>query len=167
MNLNMLSKQLTGFRFFSIIAVLASGLGSLLMFAIGAIKVFRAYAVYFSDPEIVAVKLTSAAGTAIAFLVQAIDAFLIAIGLMVFGIGIFNLFIYPVPEEQRKLFGIESISQLKSLLADLVVIILIVRFLEEALHSHHHYTWDILVLPVGILLIAVAVRIIQIKDIDR
>jgi len=111
--------------------------------------------------------VAAGANVAIVHLVQAIDAFLIAIGLMIFGGGIYNLFVHQIPEGQRKLFGIQSIAHLKSLLAELVVVILIVKFLEEALHNDASYHWDILVLPMGVLLIALSVRVLRFKDPDR
>jgi len=46
-------------------------------------------------------------------------------------------------------------------------VILIVNLLEEALHSHDGYQWDIIILPAGVLLIAVAVHILRFKGDDR
>jgi hypothetical protein len=53
------------------------------------------------------------------------------------------------------------------LLAELVIVILMVKFLEEALHSRDGYQWDIVLLPVGVLLIAIAVRVLGLKDYDH
>jgi hypothetical protein len=41
-----------------------------------------------------------------------------------------------------------------------VVMILTVKFLEEALHSSDGYEWAMVILPVGVLLIAFAVRVL-------
>jgi len=163
-NFSKIERFVARFRFISIIAVLASGFGALLMFIIGAVKVVRAYKIYFAEHLLSGPAALAGASAAITYLVQAIDAFLIAIGLMIFGGGIYNLFIHPVPEGQRSLFGIETITQLKSLLAELVVVILMVKFLEEALHSRGGYQWDIVILPVGVLLIAIAVRVLRFRD---
>ena len=73
----MIERIFTHFRKVSIIAVLASVLGSLLMFIIGAVKVARAYDAYFFTAIEPGSTLKMKAGLAIAFLVQAIDAFLI------------------------------------------------------------------------------------------
>jgi uncharacterized membrane protein YqhA len=159
-----IERMVARFRYISIIAVVASGFGALLMFVIGAVKVVRAYKTYLSENLLSGAIALQGATAAITFLVQAIDAFLIAIGLMIFGGGIYNLFIHPVPEGQRRLFGIETITQLKSLLAELVVVILMVKFLEEALHSRDGYQWDMIVLPIGVLLIAIAVRLLRFRE---
>jgi uncharacterized membrane protein YqhA len=172
-DLDKLFQRLVRFRFVSVIAVVASGFGSLLMFIIGAVKVFRAYLAFVSQsllngPDIESILtgpgIATGANIAIVYLVQAIDAFLIAIGLMIFGGGIYNLFVCSVPNAQRRVFGIQSIAHLKSLLAELIVVILIVKFLEDALHSEGSYQWNLMLLPAGVLLIAIAVRILQFKD---
>lgn len=104
---------------------------------------------------------------AIAYVVQAIDAFLIALVLMIFGGGIYNLFIHTVAGDQpgeKPLTQIKSISQLKTILAELVIIILMVKFLEVALKSLGSYQWEILMLPMGVLMLAIAIRILKLKD---
>jgi uncharacterized membrane protein YqhA len=166
-NFDKLEHRLTRLRYVSIIAVVASGFGALLMFVIGAVKVVRAYKTYFTENLLAGTAALDGANAAIAYLIQAIDAFLIAIGLMIFAGGIYNLFIHAVPKGRRNLFGIESITHLKSLLAELIIVILMVKFLEEALHSREGYEWDIIILPVGVVLIAIAVRVLRFRDYRR
>jgi uncharacterized membrane protein YqhA len=98
--LEKLESRLAFVRYISIIAVIASGLGALLMFVIGAVKVARAYKTYFTENLLSGAAALEGANAAITYLVQALDAFLIAIGLMIFGGGIYNLFIRAVPAEQ-------------------------------------------------------------------
>lgn len=153
-------------RYISIIAVIACGLGSLLMYVIGGVKVLRAYTSYFGWNSEADASLQGA-NVAIAYVVQAIDAFLIALVLMIFGGGIYNLFIHTVAEIQpgtRPLTQIKSISQLKTILAELVIIILMVKFLEVALRNLGSYQWEILILPVGVLMLAIAIRVLKLKD---
>jgi uncharacterized membrane protein YqhA len=158
-----LERRLGRISYVSVIAVVASAFGALLMFVIGAVKVVRAYQTYFAENPFALSATAKGANAAITYLVQAIDAFLIAIVLMIFGGGIYNLFIHAVSERQRHLFGIRSIAHLKSLLAELVIVILMVKFLEEALHSSGSYGWDILILPVSVILFAVAVRVLRLR----
>lgn len=150
----------------SLIAVIASGFGSLLMYVIGAVKVYRAYVSYFLlKPEGGSLSLAGA-NLAISYLVQAIDAFLIALVLMIFGGGIYNLFVRAVDEAEHqthKLFRIRSIGELKRILAELVIIILMVKFLETALSSPGGYHWQMLVLPAGVLMLAAAVKILNLR----
>ena len=154
------------FRKVSLIAVISSVLGSLLMFVIGAVKVARAYDAYFLLAIEPGLDVGNQASLAIAYLVQAIDSFLIALILMIFGYGVFVLF---VADEQAKAraasvgFTISSVSALKRILADMIVVILMVKFLESALTNTGDYGWEALVLPGAILLLAAAVRVIKLE----
>lgn len=161
-----MEKYFGRFQKISIIAVIASGLGSLLMFIMGAVKLARAYVSYFSPVFESGQFSQPAANLSITFVVQAIDAFLIAMVMLVFSTGVFSLFVSnkPVTEvHSSKRFGISSLGELKRSLAELVVIILMVKFLEEALVSADSYDWFTLVLPASILALAVAVRVINLQ----
>ena len=161
-----MEKFFAQFRKVSIIAVVASGLGSFLMFMIGAVKVFRAYQSYFLGDLGSGTGPTSAANLAIAFLTQAVDAFLIALVLMIFGAGVFNLFVRSNSVEGQQsssLFQIHSITQLKRILAEMIVIILIVKFLENALINMEGFGWEALILPGAILMLAAAVRVLKLE----
>ncbi|MEM8884198.1 MAG: YqhA family protein [Planctomycetota bacterium] len=157
------SRIFNAVRFTSVIAVIASALASILMYVVGAIKVGLAFHSYFGGPLFEDGSESFASGAAITYVVQALDAFLIAIVLMIFGGGVFNLFIRELPTRQRNLFNIRSIAELKGILAELVIVILMVKFLEESLRARGAYSWEMLTLPVGVLLIAVAVRLLQFK----
>ena len=63
------------FQKISIIAVIASGLGSLLMFIMGAVKLARAYTHYFSPVVETGHFSQAAANQSITYVVQAVDAF--------------------------------------------------------------------------------------------
>ena len=154
------------FRKASIIAVLASVAGSLLMFVIGAVKVARAYDAYFLKEIESGTTLKSKAGLAIAYVVQAIDAFLIALGLMIFGYGVFILFVASKETVGRWAaagFEVRSITELKRYLADMIVIILMAKFLESALVNTEGFDWQALILPGSIFLLAAAVRVLKLE----
>ena len=122
------------FRYISIIAVVSAGLSSALMFVIGAVKTYSAYAVFMGHSSSDGVSVASK--QAIAFLVQGIDAFLIALVFLIFSGGVYNLFIRRdgdgVQIESHRQ-GVASIGQLKSISAELIIIILFVNFMEDVL----------------------------------
>ncbi len=162
----MIERVFSNFKKVSIIAVIASMLGSLLMFIIGAVKVARAYDAYFLLEIDPASTVTVRAGLAIAYLVQAIDGFLIALALLIFGYGVFILFVASKQTVERWAEGgfvIRSITELKKILADMIVIILMVKFLESALTNTTGFTWQALTLPAAILLLAAAVRVLKLE----
>ena len=154
-------------RYVSLIAVVASGLASVLMFVIGALKVYGAYRSYFSDVVIDTTASTEAANVAITFLIQAVDAFLIGLVFMIFSGGIYYLYVRHIdtnePEVQSWI-KIHDIGQLKNILAELVIIILFVKFLEGGLKTaFNEYEWQMLVLPAGIMMLAIALKLLELK----
>ena len=75
-------------------------------------------------------------------------------------------FVHEVDHEEPKTKGwstISSVAQLKSTLAELVIIILMVKFLESALRNFGGYDWEMLILPVGVLMLAASVRVLNLK----
>ncbi len=162
----MIEALFTHYKKASVIAVLASTAGSLLSFIIGAAKVVRAYDAYFIGPITGTTSIKSGAGVAIAYLVQGIDAFLIALVMMIFGYGVFVLFVADQEARERSQaagFRIGSISELKKILADMIVIVLMVKFLEIALTNTAGLDWQMLILPASTLLLAAAVRVLKME----
>jgi uncharacterized membrane protein YqhA len=152
-------------RYISLTAVIASGLGSILMFLIGAIKTGRAYLVYF---EGIAHQPDVSAKQAITYMIQAIDVFLVGLVLMIFAGGIYTLFIQRLEPDSAELNSwvkITSITQLKKILVELVIVILFVRTLEGAMVIEPGaYVWENLVLPLGILMLALAFKFMGFKS---
>lgn len=151
-------------RYITLIAVLTSGLGSVLMFIIGALKVYGAYAAYFGSEYVDITLPNEAANIAITFLIQAVDSFLIGIVLMIFSGGIYYLYVHRIDTETHEVSSwirIRDIRQLKNILAELVIIILFVKFLEGGLKfSLNELQWQMLVLPAGILMLAAALKLL-------
>jgi len=155
-------------RYISLVAVIASGLGSALMFLIGAIKTGLAYLAYFSGG--IAHQPDLSAKQAITYMIQAIDVFLIGLTLMIFAGGIHHLFIRRLESDSTGINNwvkVTSITQLKRILVELVIVILFVKTLEGALVIEPGgYKWENLVLPLGILMLALALKFMGLKKQD-
>ncbi len=67
-------------------------------------------------------------------------------------------------QQSTTLFEIKSITDLKRILAELIIIILMVKFLEEALVDMAHFRWEDLALAASILLLAASVRILKLDN---
>ncbi|MFV1973100.1 MAG: YqhA family protein [Thiohalobacterales bacterium] len=91
---------------------------------------------------------------AIRYMIQAVDIFLIGLVLM-----IFIRRIESDSDGANTWVKVTSISQLKRILIELVVVILFVRTLEGILIIEPgDYTWENPVLPLGILMLALALK---------
>jgi hypothetical protein len=53
------------------------------------------------------------------------------------------------------------VSQLKGILSEVVIVVLIVIFARVVVEANGHMQWSMLVLPASILMIAVALRMIE------
>ena len=160
-------KSFDSVRFASLIAVICSLAGSVLMFFIGAVKTVKAFVVIVTDPYQAGVENRLAtADLATKFLIKSIDAFLIGMVLLIFGFGVYNLFIKKLNTEVPEVMdwvSIPSIGHLKNKLAEIIVVILFVKFLEVVLLSLNKLEWELLVLPASILLLAVSLKFLKLE----
>ena len=164
----MLTRCIHPFRYLSVVVVFCSLLGSALMFLIGIFKTYRAFAVCFrlvSVPnEMESVKVTD---IAIGSVIGSMDAFLVGLALMIFGYGVFTLFIREVSADESGAFRwiqIPSLGHLKSLLAEIVIVIIFVKFLEVVVISINKLSWEVLILPASILLLALSLKFAGLRN---
>ena len=119
-------------RFMSIIAVLGGFMGAALMFIIGAAKSIKAFQIYFlqvplstNPPPPPRLDFTDQAMLSI---VDAMDAFLVALVLLIFAFGVYNLFIGEVKMPDHVTHapwaGITTIGRLKQVLVEVVLVVL-------------------------------------------
>ena len=82
--------------------------------------------------------------------------------LFIFAHGIFTLFISDKKVEKKvsvlKWISTPNIGRLKSILGEVIVIILFVKFLEIILINITNLTWEILILPISIILLAISLK---------
>jgi uncharacterized membrane protein YqhA len=88
-----------------------------------------------------------------------VDGYLFAAILIIFSFGLYELFISRIDAAERseiapRLLLIRSLDDLKSRLAKVVFLILVVRYFEYALQSEIRSPLDLLYLAIGIALIA-------------
>lgn len=156
------------FRYISIIAVVASFIGAVLLFILGAFKIAGAIAVMFlgwkeglnllveiHGPE-------SAMSGVVLLVINSVDLFLFALVLLIFSYGIYELFVKPIPAESvtefPSWFRIHNIGQLKNHLVQVIITILFVQFLEVVIiNGEKIMSWETLVLPIAILCLAGAI----------
>jgi uncharacterized membrane protein YqhA len=158
----MIFKWLFSFRYVAFVAVIGSLAGAMMMFFVGAFKTFQSFKVIFGRFDDVQQDISMLATK---YLIGAMDNFLIAVAFLVLAYGIFGLFIEK--NILQKDFGslswikINSIKNLKNILAELIIIILFVFFLEVVLQNIDQLDWELLVLPISILLMAGGLKLLQ------
>lgn len=149
-------------RYLSIIAVIGSLISSVALFLRGGMVIFESIRRFFIDLS---------AGTVspdyehmFEELVSSVDIFLFALVLIIFGVGVYELFITKIDPVERKndtrpsWLRISSVDDLKSSLGKVILMVLIVAFFKHTLELTKEQ-WGpttLLYLSIGILLIAAA-----------
>lgn len=142
-------------RYFAIASVVGAIVSSFILFIQGFWLIVKGLIGFFRDPgekyEVLFEQLVSS-----------VDVFLFALVLIIFGVGVYELFIANVdpedkPEESRPTWlKISSVDDLKSSLGKVILMVLIVSFFKHVLEidSEHWTPISLLYLAIGILLIA-------------
>lgn len=97
----------------------------------------------------------------ITHVVSSVDAYLIATVLLVFSVGLYELFISKInsveTRDSSKVLIVRDLDQLKEKIAKLVIMVLIVTFFQETMNFEYRDVLDLLYLASGIFLISLAV----------
>ena len=102
-------------------------------------------------------------------IISAIDLFLIGIVLLIFGFGIYELFVSEIDFANAKFtestLKIRDLDQLKNKIIKVVIIVLIVKFFEKVLKFSENFTspMDILYFGLSILSICIGYFLINRK----
>jgi uncharacterized membrane protein YqhA len=143
------------------LAVIASMFSALIMIIIGTIEVISVcieFSHAFSSPE----TYEGFTKTAVSHLVSAVDDYLIGTVFLIFGIGLYELFISKIDvaendETSSKVLIIHDLDALKEKIAKVVIMVLIVTFFKYAININYTEMINLLYLSIGILLIAVSI----------
>jgi uncharacterized membrane protein YqhA len=145
-------------RFVTFLAVLGSLMAAITLFVLSSIRIVSglilSIKIYSSDIEKI--------DQVIAIFVSAIDGYLFSMVLLIFGIGIYELFINKIDvvnktkDSKPNWLIIESIDDLKASLGKVILMILIVSFFEHSLQIYYKNINDLLFLGIGVLLISAA-----------
>lgn len=155
-------KFLWNSRFVVMVAVIASMITALAMFYMATVDVY--YLVThlgdYLSPDLIGDARKTFRAETVAHVVEVIDGYLLATVLIIFSLGLYELFISKIEEaensEGSRVLAIHSLDDLKTRLGRVVLMILIVNFFEHAISTSYHGALDLLALAGGIGLIALA-----------
>lgn len=145
-------------RLIVILAVLGSLTSSVLMFVRGAILIAHAavdFVKHIGEPQDGHDELSVT-------LISSVDSFLFATVLLIFAMGIYELFISKIDPASRTAdsrpnwLQIHSLDDLKSAIGKVILMILIVRLFESAVKMKYDRPLDLLYLGLGVVFVAVA-----------
>ena len=132
--------------------------GSLLMVPRGGVFLHEAWHTILAEGDAVQKQVTVP-------VLEAVDSFLFGIVLVIFAYGIAIGFVFTLPEGYGQRLPVwmkvGGVGQLKAMLAEVVIVVLIVIFARIVVEANGHLQWSMLVLPASILMISVALRMIE------
>jgi len=153
-------------RFVVLFAVIASLFTSLAMFFIATVDAYymSTHLIGYASPELDTATRNALRAETITHVVEIIDGYLLASVLLIFALGLYELFISRIDiiadEEDHgtasNVLIINSLDDLKARLAKVILMILIVRFFEHAISMKFDTPLDLLYLAAGIALIGLA-----------
>ena len=162
---NKLEKILWNFRYITILAVLLSIISAFSLILLGSWDIIQAVIFYnplFDDS-------ISNNNELLFKIISAIDLFLIGIVLLIFGFGIYELFVSEIDFANAKFtestLKIRDLDQLKNKIIKVIIIVLIVKFFEKVLKYSENFTtpMDLLYFGLSILSICLGYYLINRK----
>ncbi len=158
-------------RLVVLLAVVVSLVVALSMFFVATVDAFYmlSHLVHYASPDLTGTDRIELRTSTVTHVVEVIDGFLLAIVLLIFSLGLYELFISKIDkaeesENSSKVLLITSLDDLKSRLAKVILMILIVRFFEYALRIDFSTALDLLMLAAGIALIGLSLYLSHLGD---
>lgn len=123
----------------------------------------------YLSPELYGEARTQFRSEAITHVVEIIDGYLLAAVMLIFALGLYELFISKIElaensQNQSSVLMIQNLDDLKSRLAKVVLMILIVKFFEHALEMHFDSPLAMLEFAGGIALVGLALYLSHAGD---
>lgn len=158
-------------RYVVLFAVVASMIAGFAIFYMCTVDVFFMikHIIHYADPDLGTSARQSLHEDTITHVVEVVDGYLLATVMLIFSLGLYELFISDIDEAKgearsSKILLIESLDDLKSRLAKVILMILIVTLFQEAIRVKIETPLDLLYLGGAIALIGLALYLSHASD---
>ena len=158
-------------RFVVLSAVVASVLTALAMFYMATVDAWfmLSHLAEYASPHLDTAARATLRSATITHVVEIVDGYLLATVLLIFALGLYELFISKIDraegaETSSNVLLIHSLDDLKSRLAKVILMILIVKFFEHAIGMTFERPLDLVYLGGGIALIGLALYLSHAAD---
>ncbi len=160
---NLFEGALWNSRFVVIAAVIGSLFAGFAIFYMATVDVFvlLQHALHYADSSLTEEARKALHDSTVSHIVEVVDGYLLATVMLIFSLGMYELFVSDIDQAHgskasSKILVINSLDDLKSRLAKVILMILIVTLFEEALNMHITTPLDLVYLGASIALIALA-----------
>ena len=153
------------FRFVLLLATLGSMAGALMMFWEGALKLKLGFILLVWGNAVGSDKAVIAA------IMSAVDKYLFGLVLVILAYAITFGFVLDIDDERRRRLPawmkVSGVAELKHTFFEVILVYLAVDFATDVASSETHLTWETLVMPLSILALAAAMRLLTHKGHDE
>ena len=165
--MNFIEKLFEGMLWNSRFVILSAVIGSLLagfaifyMATVDVVNLFG-HALHYADSGMTEEARKALHDSTVSHIVEVVDGYLLATVMLIFSLGLYELFISDIDQAHgskasSKILVISNLDDLKSRLAKVILMILIVTLFEEALNMKMTTPLDLVYLGASIALIALA-----------
>lgn len=158
-------------RYVVLFAVVASMAAAIAIFYMATVDVVYlvSHILHYADPSLTPDIRKALHDETITHVVEVVDGYLLATVMLIFGLGMYELFISDIDEAKHSkassaILVIESLDDLKQRLAKVIIMILIVTIFELALKLKIGDTLDLLYLAGAVALIGLALYLTHASD---
>jgi uncharacterized membrane protein YqhA len=158
-------------RFVIIAAVVGSLLAGFAIFYMATVDVVFLFqhALHYADASLTEEARKVLHDSTVTHIVEVVDGYLLAIVMLIFSLGLYELFISDIGQahgskSSSKILVISNLDDLKSRLAKVILMILIVTLFEEALNMKLNTPLDLVYLGASIALIALALYLTHVSE---
>lgn len=157
-------------RFIVIIAVLVSLITAFSMFYMASIDAYYlvSHLGEYASADLVGEARKQFRAETVTHVVEVIDGYLLATVLLMFSLGLYELFISKIEQaessETPSVLAIHSLDDLKTRLGRVILMILIVNFFEHAISMEFHGALELLALSGGIALIGLTLYLTHVEE---
>lgn len=153
-------KMLWSSRYLTLLAVWSCIVGMALMFFLSALDIAQVM-IDFVDIYLFGHSNPNFHTELVTHVISAVDGFLLAMVLLIFGLGVYELHIDKIDVAREnpatgKLLQIESLDDLKNRLGKVILMILVVSFFKNVLNVQFTTPMEILYMAGGILFVSLA-----------
>ncbi len=150
-------------RFVILTAVVGSLLAGFAIFYMATVDVVYLFqhALHYADASMTDEARKALHDSTVSHIVEVVDGYLLATVMLIFSLGLYELFISDIDQAHgskasSKILVISNLDDLKSRLAKVILMIMIVTLFEEALNIHIAQPIDLVYFGAAIALIALA-----------
>lgn len=158
-------------RFVVIVAVVVSLITAFAMFYMASVDAFYmiSHLGDYLSADLIGEARKDFRAETVTHAVEVIDGYLLATVLLIFSLGLYELFISKIEQAEESetsssVLAIHSLDDLKTRLGRVIIMILIVNFFEHAISMDFHGAMELLALSGGIALIGVTLYLTHTEE---